>query len=276
MSPHPPTASRRLVAETDVRATPRGGRLDIPQDALVTPLARQVALERNITLRERRTAPALQRTDIRGEIVRVGQLLHQKGFIVASDGNISVRLGADRVLATPSGRHKGFLRPDELITTDMDGRPINPPPGLEPTSEMPMHLEIYRQRPQVAAVVHAHLPLAVALSIAGIRLDEPFLPEAVITLGPIPTTEYAIPSSLENVTAIRDLIGQHDAIVLRRHGAITVGSDPFDAYMRMEAVEHKAHIVLLLRLLGQGEPLSSGQVASLLELRRRLGLGPAT
>jgi L-fuculose-phosphate aldolase len=218
----------------------------------------------------------LQRTDIRAEIVRVGQLMHQKGFIVASDGNISVRLGADRVLATPSGRHKGFLRPDELITTDMDGRPINPPPGLEPTSEMPMHLEIYRQRPQVAAVVHAHLPLAVALSIAGIRLDEPFLPEAVITLGPIPTTEYAIPSSLENVTAIRDLIGQHDAIVLRRHGAITVGSDPFDAYMRMEAVEHKAHIVLLLRLLGQGEPLSSGQVASLLELRRRLGLGPAT
>jgi L-fuculose-phosphate aldolase len=115
----------------------------------------------------------------------------------------------------------------------------------------------------------------VALSIADIRLDEPFLPEAVVMLGTIPTTEYAIPASLENVTAIRDLIGQHDAIVLRRHGAITVGSDPFDAYMRMETVEHKAHIVLLLRLLGQGEPLSPGQVASLLELHKRSGMDPS-
>jgi len=213
-----------------------------------------------------------QEAHLRDEIVRVGRLMYQKGFIVAGDGNISARLAPDRLLATPSGRHKGFLQPEELIITDLEGKPINPPPGVKPTSEMPMHLEIYRRRPDVNAVVHAHLPMAVALSIAGIPLDQPFLPEAVITLGPIPTTEYATPSSLENVTAIRDLIGRHNAIVLRRHGAITVGVDPFDAFMRMEAVEHKAHIVLLLQLLGRGEPLPPDQVAKLLALRGQFGL----
>ncbi len=266
--------SRQLVTEQDVRAVPPGGQFAVPRGALVTPLARQVAMERGVTLREPGAAPALEEDGLRGEIVRVGRLLHQKGFVAATAGNISARLGPDRILATPSGRHKGFLRADELIVVDLEGQPVGPRPRLGPTSEMPMHLEVYRQRPEVGAVVHAHPPIAVALSTAGISLAEPMQPETVITLGEIPTTEYATPSTHENVEVIRDLIGRHDAIVLRRHGALTVGADPFDAYAKMEILEHTAHVAMLMRLVDGAEPLSPEQVEKLLALRERFGGQP--
>ena len=283
---------RSLVTERDIKSVSDGGSIVLPPGALITPLARQAAFKRRITLEEsshplpdggsispgRRqqstvaSAPYREEAHLRDEIVRIGRMIYEKGFIVAGDGNISVRLGPDRVLATPSGRHKGFLRPDELVVTDLDGRLKKASAGLRPTSEMPMHLEVYRQRVDINAVLHTHLPIAVALSIAGIPLDKPFLPEAVVTLGPIPTTEYALPASQENVAAIRNLIGRHNAIVLRRHGALTAGTDLFDAYMRMEAVEHKAHVVMLLELLGRGEPLDPDQVSKLLALRQQFGL----
>jgi L-fuculose-phosphate aldolase len=261
----------RVVAEKDVLAIPRGGEMQLPYKALVTPLARQAAIERKITLVQTQKAPSFG-DNLYAEIVRVGKLLYQKNFIVATDGNISARLPGDRLLVTPSGCHKGFMNPEDLVITDMNGQVLDSPSGFKPTSEMPMHLEIYRQRPDVNSVVHSHLPTAVALSIAGVPLDQPFLPEAILTLGPAPTTEYATPSSLENVTAIRDLIADHNAIILRRHGAITVGADPFDAFMRMESVEHKAHIIMMLQLLGRGEPLPQEQVAKLLELRKQYGV----
>jgi L-fuculose-phosphate aldolase len=212
----------------------------------------------------------MDETHLRWEIVRIGRLLYEKGFIVSTDGNISARLGTNRVLVTPSGLHKGFLQPDELIVTDLDRHPLIAPPGLEPTSEMPMHLEVYRQRPDVKAVVHAHLPFTIALSIAGVPLDPPMLPEVVLTVGAIPTTEYALPSSQENADAIHTLIQNHDAIVLRRHGVITVGSGPFEAFMKMETVEHTAKIVHSLELLGRGKALTQQQIDDLLELRRKL------
>lgn len=261
----------RIITEKDVLAVPRGGELYIESSSLVTPLARQAALERSIKLVPS-SRPSRKNVDLRQEIIRVGGLLYQKGYIVATDGNISVRLSPDRLLVTPSGLHKGFMEPQDLVITDMDGRVVETRAGLKPTSEMPMHLEVYRQRTDVNSVVHAHLPIAVALSIAGIPLDQPYLPEAILTLGPAPTTEYATPSSLENVTAIKDLIAEHNAIILRRHGVITVGADPFDAFMRMESVEHKAHIIFMLQLLGRGEPLPQEQVAKLLEMRKQYGI----
>jgi L-fuculose-phosphate aldolase len=212
----------------------------------------------------------------RKEIVRVGGLLHEKGYVAATDGNVSVRLSKNRILSTPSGFSKGFLAPEQLVVTDLEGKqiPSREPArrDLKPTSELPMHLEAYRQRPDISAVVHAHPPICVALSIAGISLAKCLLPEVIVTLGMIPTTEYATPSSAEGPGAIRDLIANHDALIIQRHGTLTVGQDPFDAYLKLEKLEHAAYVTLILRQLGRETPLPPAEVAKLLQMRRELGL----
>ena len=209
---------------------------------------------------------------LRQEIVRIGQLMYSKGFIAASDGNISARLGPDRLLITPSGLHKGLLEPAQLLVVDESGQVIAAQRGLKPTSELPMHLEAYRQRPDIGAVVHAHPPISVALSIAGIAMTDCLLPEVIVFLGLIPTTAYATPSSVENVRAIRDLIGQHDAIILQRHGSLTVGDTPMQAFMRLETVEQNARIGFMLAQLGVRNPLPPAEVEKLLAQRRQMGL----
>jgi L-fuculose-phosphate aldolase len=212
----------------------------------------------------------------RKEIVRVGRLLHERGYVAATDGNVSVRLSKNRILSTPSGFSKGFLVPEQLVVTDLAGKqiPSREPASrdLKPTSELPMHLEAYRQRPDIGAVVHAHPPICVALSIAGISLAKCLLPEVVVTLGLIPTTEYATPSSAEGPGAIRDLIAKHDALIVQRHGTLTVGQDPFDAYLKLEKLEHAAYVTLILRQLGRETPLPPAEISKLLQMRRELGL----
>lgn len=212
----------------------------------------------------------------RKEIVRVGCLLHEKGYVAATDGNVSVRLGKNRILSTPSGFSKGFLVPEQLVITDLAGKQIPSRElarrDLKPTSELPMHLEAYRQRPDIGAVVHAHPPICVALSIAGISLAKCLLPEVVVTLGLIPTAEYATPSSAEGPGAIRDLIANHDAIIIQRHGTLTVGQDPFDAYLKLEKLEHAAYVTFILHQLGRESPLPPAEVAKLLQMRREKGL----
>jgi len=212
----------------------------------------------------------------REEIVRVCRLMHEKGYVTATDGNVSVRLSEDRVLSTPSGFSKGFLSPAQLVITDMEGKrvPSNEPASrdLKPTSELLMHLEAYRQRPDIGAVIHAHPPICVALSIAGISLAKCLLPEVIVTLGLIPTTEYATPSSAEGPQVIRDLIVNHDALILRRHGTLTVGKDPFDAYLKLEKMEYAAYVTLILYQLGKETLLPPAEVAKLLRMRREKGL----
>lgn len=213
---------------------------------------------------------------LRQEIVRVGRLMYEKGFIAASDGNISARLDDRRLLITPSGLHKGLLGPDQLLVIDYDGRKVGPSTAanrkLKPTSELPMHLEAYRQRPDIEAVVHAHPPTTVALSIAGVPLSECLLPEVIVFLGIIPTTAYATPASKENVGAIRQLIGNHDALVLQRHGSLTVGDSPMQAFMRLETVEQNSRIAFMLRQLGVSHPLPAAEVSKLLRQRQEMGL----
>jgi len=213
----------------------------------------------------------------RKEIVRVCRLLHEKGYVAATDGNVSVRLSKNRILSTPSGFSKGFLVPEQLVVTDLAGKqiPSREPArrDLKPTSELPMHLEAYRQRPDIGAVVHAHPPICVALSIAGISLAKCLLPEVVVTLGLIPTTKYATPSSAEGPGAIRDLIAKHDALIVQRHGTLTVGQDPFDAYLKLEKLEHAAYVTLILRQLGRETPLPPAEISKLLQMRRELEAG---
>lgn len=209
---------------------------------------------------------------LRQEIVKIGRLMYDKGLILASDGNISARLGHGRILLTPSGLHKGMLEPDQLIIVNEAGKQVGGPRHLHPTSELPMHLEAYRQRPEVTAVVHAHPPYAVALSIAGISLADCLLPEAVVFLGTIPTTVYATPSSAENALVVRELIGKHDGLVLQRHGSLTVGNSPMQAFMRLETLERHAFIAYLLATLGVHSPMPPADVQKLLLIRQQLGL----
>ena len=201
---------------------------------------------------------------VKQDIVRICRMLHRKNYLAATDGNVSVRLG-DRVLVTPSGVHKGLMEPDQVITVDLEGSVIAG--AGKPSSEIQMHLLAYRLRPDVHAVVHAHLPYATSCTLAGISLLEPILPEVVITLGGIPTAPYATPGTAEVPAAIRDFIQEFDAILLSRHGAMTVGRDVTDAYNKMEKLEHTARVVLAARLQGPVPPLPAAEVEKL----RRLG-----
>ncbi len=216
---------------------------------------------------------------LRQEIVHVCQLLYDKGLIVATDGNISARLDDNTILITPSGLCKGLMTPDQLITINLDGRKVGPDTPanrlLKPTSETAMHLEAYKQRPDVMGVVHTHPPYAIALSIAGITLADCMLPEAIMFLGLTPTTPYSTPASEENAQAIREVIVGHDALVLQRHGALTVGSSPLNAYYRTETLEQVARITFMLHQLGGGQPLPPFQVEKLIKIRQDMGLGRA-
>ncbi len=213
---------------------------------------------------------------LRHEIVRICRLMYQQGFISASDGNVSARLAPGRLLITPSGLHKGFVEPEQLLVIDEAGVPLGPRTaanrGLRPTSELPMHLEAYHQRPDIGAVVHAHPPTTIALSIAGISLTDCLIPEAIVMLGIIPTTQYATPSSTENQVAIRHLIAYHDALVLQRHGSLTVGKDLMQAFMRLETLEQTARIALILAQLGVHKPLEPEEVIKLMRMREQMGL----
>jgi L-fuculose-phosphate aldolase len=197
---------------------------------------------------------------LKQDIVCICRMLHRKNYLAATDGNVSVRLG-DQLLITPSGVNKGIMEADQVLTVDLTGAVIA---GTgQPSSEIQMHLLAYRLRADVNAVVHAHLPYATACTLAGIDLLEPILPEVVITLGGIPTAPYATPGTAEVPEAIRAYVQEYDAILLARHGAMTVGRDVVDAYNKMEKLEHTARVVLAARLQGPLPPLSAAEVEKL-------------
>lgn len=203
----------------------------------------------------------------RREIIVVCRLLHQKNLIAATDGNVSVRLDY-RLLLTPSGVHKGVMREDQLILVDLEGRLLQG--AGRPTSEIRLHLTAYEVRPEVRAVVHAHPPLAIACSLAGLSLEEPVLPEVVLTLDGIPTVPYATPTTPEVPAAVREPLKSFDALILTRHGAVTLGRTLWEAYNKMEKVEHAAQIIWAAHLAGGAPRLSQAQVDKLKQLRGQL------
>ena len=207
---------------------------------------------------------------LRADIVEVGRRLYARAYTASNDGNISVRLGADRLLMTPKGVCKGFMTPDMMCVTDLEGRKLQG--ARDPSSEMLMHLEVYRQRPDVAAVVHAHPPTATGFAVAGIPLTRAVLAEVLATLGSIPIAEYATPSTSELPEAVRKYIKAHDGMLLANHGALTVGGDLFAAYYKMETIEHFAKISLVARLLGRENLIAREEVSRLQELRGTYGI----
>jgi L-fuculose-phosphate aldolase len=207
---------------------------------------------------------------LRAEIVEVGRRMYARGYTASNDGNISTRLGNDRLLMTPKSVCKGFMTPDMMCITDLDGRKLQG--DRDPSSEMLMHLEVYRQRPDVQAVVHAHPPIATGFAVAGIALTRPVLAEVLTTLGSIPIAEYATPSTSELPQAVRKYIKAHDGMLLANHGALTVGGDLLGAYYKMETIEHFAKISLVARLLGRENLIAREEVARLQELRGTYGI----
>ena len=207
---------------------------------------------------------------LRADIVEVGRRMYARGYTASNDGNISVRVGDDRLLMTPKSVCKGFMTPDMMCVTDLAGKKIQG--DRDPSSEMLMHLEVYRQRPDVHAVVHAHPPIATGFAVAGIPLDRAVLAEVVTTLGSIPIAEYATPSTSELPDAVRKYIKAHDGMLLANHGALTAGADLFAAYYKMETIEHFAKISLVARLLGRENLIAREEVQRLQGLRGTYGI----
>ena len=207
---------------------------------------------------------------VRAGIVEVGRRLHAREFIAANDGNISVRLDETRLLTTPTGVSKGFMTPDMLVMTDLQG--VKLAGTRSPSTELLMHLAVYELRPEIKAVVHAHPPTATGFAVAGIPLDRAVLAEVVTTLGSIPIAEYGTPSTPELADAVRQFIGAHDGLLLANHGALTVADELLAAYYKMETLEHFARISLVARLLGRERLLSREEVVRLQDLRDMYGI----
>lgn len=220
---------------------------------------------------------ATNEAELRTQICLIGELMHRGGYIDGASGNISARLDENRVLTTPSGLAKGFMSPGEMIIVNLDGERVDEPTpenaDLRPTSELVMHLECYRQRADIGGVVHAHPPAAVALTIAGYDFAQVLIPEVVLMLGLVPTLPYATPSSPESSEAIRRAIHEHDALLFAYHGSLTAAKHVWDAYLRLESLEHNAKIIHMAAQIGGPKGgLSPDQVRRLVSIRERLGL----
>jgi L-fuculose-phosphate aldolase len=200
-------------------------------------------------------------------IVRYGRMLHERGFVAATDGNLSVRLDENRILATPTCMSKGSMRPADLVIVDRDGRLLSGKRRV--SSEIAMHLLIYRLRPDVQGVVHAHPPTATGFAAAGVPLNQPLVCEVVIGLGSIPLAKYGTPGTPELTDALAPLVPQFDAILMSNHGVVVYGSDLEQAYMKMETVEHFARIALVTHQLGHQQPLGAAEVEKLAVVREK-------
>jgi L-fuculose-phosphate aldolase len=207
---------------------------------------------------------------IRADIVEAGRRMYARGFVASNDGNITARLDERRLLATPKSVSKGFMTPDMMVVVDFAGQKLGG--DRDASSELPMHLEIYRNRPDVNAVVHAHPPLATGFAVAGIPLTRAVLAEVITTLGSIPIAEYGTPSTAELPEAVRKYIKAHDGMLLANHGAVTCGPDVMGAYYKMETIEHFAKISLVARLLGRENLISREEVERLQGLRGMYGI----
>lgn len=201
----------------------------------------------------------------RDDIVRFGKMLHQSGLVAATDGNLSVRMPDGTVLCTPTVMSKGMMETADLVLVDEHGRKLSG--RREVSSEIAMHLFIYRERSDVNAVVHAHPPTATGYAAAGIPLDTALCSEIVVTLGSVPLARYGTPGTAELAEALAPLIPDHQAILMANHGVVTYGADLLTAYMNMETVEHYAKIALVTHMLGRQEPLTGKHLDELHEIR---------
>ena len=207
---------------------------------------------------------------LRADIVEIGRRLYARGLIGGNEGNVSVRAG-DVLFVTPPGVCKGFLSPDRIVRTDLQGRPLD---GRPASTEVRMHTAVYARRPDVCGVVHAHPPTATAFAAAGLPLDRPLIAEAVVALGVVPVIPYGTPSTEGLAANVAAAICDAQALLLANHGALAVGADVFRAWERMETLEQLAKVTLLTRLIGRDVQLPAADVDRLAALRAAAGYPP--
>jgi L-fuculose-phosphate aldolase len=214
----------------------------------------------------------LSEFEIKKEICEIGRRIYEKGMVASNDGNISVKLNDNEFLCTPTGVSKGFMTPEYICKVDKNGKVLQANGKFKPSSEIKMHMRVYKERPDVNAVVHAHPMYATSFAIAGIPLTQPIMPEAVITLGCVPIAEYGTPSTEEIPDAVSKYLPYYDAVLLENHGALSFSDSLLAAYHKMESVEFYAQLLFLSKQLGGPKELSKAQVERLYEIRRAFGM----
>jgi L-fuculose-phosphate aldolase len=209
--------------------------------------------------------------DARKLIVEIGKLMYDKGYVTSSDGNISYRLGENLILATPTQVSKGRMTEDMMALTDLEAKALN---DKRMSSEIKMHLLIYNMRPDINAVCHAHTPHGTAFAAAGLAIDAPILSEVILTLGCVPLTAYGTPSTSELTDALKPYVSHHNALLLENHGVVAYGADLWQAFDRMETLEHTAKIAILARILGGANDLPKDAIEKLINIREKAGYLP--
>ncbi len=210
--------------------------------------------------------------DIKVEICEIGKRIYNRGMVASNDGNISVKVGENEYLCTPTGVSKGFMTPEYICKVDGDGNVLEANAGFKPSSEIKMHLRVYKERPDVKSVVHAHPMYATSFAIAGIPLTEKIMPEAVIFLGEVPIAEYGTPSTDEIPDSVSPYLQNYDAVLLANHGALSFGESLINAYHKMESVEFYAQLLYQAKMLGGPKLLTEEQVERLYDIRRQFGV----
>ncbi len=204
------------------------------------------------------------------EIVEIGQKIYARGMVAANDGNISVRLDKNHILITPTKSSKGFLTPEMLVVVDSEGKKVA---GTgQTTSELLMHLAIYKEKPDLNAIVHCHPAFATAFALSGKLPPFNYMPEALLGLGEICLVPYAAPSTKELADAIAAACQKSQALLLANHGAVTVAKNLNQAYYMMESLEHICRIGFYAQLLGGPQTLSQEAQQKLAQIRQDLWL----
>ncbi|SHE91123.1 class II aldolase/adducin family protein [Clostridium fallax] len=210
--------------------------------------------------------------EVKKQICEIGKRIYMKGFVAANDGNISVKINDKEVLCTPTGISKGYMTPDMICKVDLDGKIISSNGNYKPSSEIKMHLRVYKERSDVKSVVHAHPPYGTSFAIAGIPLTKAIMPEAVIALGCVPIAEYGTPSTDEIPDAVSKYLSNYDAVLLENHGALTYGPDLMSAYFKMESLEFYAKLTYLSSQIGEPQILDKNQIEKLLDIRKNMNV----
>lgn len=204
-------------------------------------------------------------------IVEIGKLMYDKGYVTSSDGNISCRLGENLILATPTQVSKGRMTEDMMALVDLEGNALN---DKKMSSEIKMHLLIYNMRPDINAVCHAHTPHGTAFAAAGLAIDAPILSEVILTLGCVPLTAYGTPSTPELTDSLKPYVEHHNALLLENHGVVAYGKDLWQAFDRLETLEHTAKIAILAKTLGGANNLPKDAIKKLVNIREKAGYLP--
>ncbi len=207
---------------------------------------------------------------IKKEIIEIGRRCWLKGWVASNDGNISVKISENEILTTVTGVSKGFLNMDMIVKVDLEGSLIEG--GRKPSSELPMHLMVYKVRKDVKSVLHAHPPYATGFAVSGISMEECVLPEIILTMGSIPLSPYGTPSTEEVPEAIKPFVEKYEGVLMKNHGALTVGKSLEEAYYRMESLEHAAKILFISKQLGGVSPLNEEDVKKLAEVRKKYNI----